>query len=200
MSAQPSRTDDADSAERNFSSSSNAANSLHPNPAISHEAQATSANHHSDNQLDVEATEAETRLRRRSATSSSSAANRRASRLSFNYSQGRAQPHHHHHTHHQVPQPQHNFRPFTRDSFEAIKGRIEEENARKLQLQAQHEVSVAAISLQPPPTLTIIHCHCRATLRRTHRPLTSRILESRTQCSRPVFLCHVPFSETSHPS
>lgn len=141
MSAQPSRSDDADIADRNYNSSSSnartAANSLHPNLATSHEAQ-TSANL-TDNQLDVEAVEAESRLRRRSATSSGSA--RRASRLSFNYSQGRAQPHHHHHYHHQVPPPQNNFKPFTRESLEAIKRRISEENARKLQIQAQHEVS-----------------------------------------------------------
>ena len=140
MSAQPSHTDDADITDRNYSSSNvRTSSNLRPNPATDHDAQSSAFN--ADKQLDVEASEAETRLRRRSAASSSSV-NRRASRLSFNYSQSRAQSHQHHHYHHQVPPPQSNFKPFTRESLKAIETRIFEENARKLQiLQAQNEVN-----------------------------------------------------------
>ena len=122
-------------------------------PSISHdEAQSTLQPHQSqhstnfqhsnDNQLDVEA--ASRSIRRRSIVSVASGANRRSSRLSFNYSQGRSsQPHQHRHAHHQVPPPKNNFSPFTRESLEAIKQRISEENARKLQQQqAQHDVCI----------------------------------------------------------
>ena len=197
MSAQSSRTDHADNADRNYySSNARTASNLHPNPATRNEAQ-TSANY-ADNQLDVEASEADARLRRRSAASSGSV-NRRASRLSFNYSQGRAQPHHHHHYHHQVPQPQHNFKPFTRQSLEAIKTRINEDNARRQQIQqAQHEVSTGTcVTAQPcPHWLTLSH---RATLVHTHRP-RNRIPASPTRCLKLAFPCHVHFSASSHPS
>lgn len=162
MSAQASRSDDTDIAERGQGDTLNHPTSVGsriatsrnsslrpPNAASSHEGGQSSASASAsakvdsgegNERMDVEAAP-ETTLRRRSATSSTNSAHRRASRLSFNYSQGRsAQPHHHHHYHHPVPQPQNSFRPFTRESLEAIKRRISEENARKLQMQQAQEV------------------------------------------------------------
>lgn len=155
MSAQASRSDDSDIADRGQGETRNhptsvatrvaRSSSLHPpNAATSHEGGQSSASvsPSANGRMDVEVMPpAETTLRRRSGTSSTASAQRRASRLSFNYSQGRSgQAHHHHHYHHPVPQPQNTFRPFTRESLEIIKRRIREENARKLQMQQAQEV------------------------------------------------------------
>ena len=136
MSAQKTLTDHINNTERSFHSSFNARSTISNNDtnlATNNEAQ---YNNFSDNRIGVEVPEANDRLRRRSATSTNET-NRRASKLSYNNSQG----HHHHHYHHQVPQPRNIFKPFTRESLEAIKARIKKENERKLQIhQTQQEV------------------------------------------------------------